>query len=184
MEDLIGMQFSELKVLGRAGYRARPSGKVMYWNCECSVCKRVRKLERPALILRKGQPIACRCNKGGAVNGIYSKHGEAAFVQIYNDYKHRAKKYNRKFTRTKAQFKKLCERPCHYCGQLPLQSAGKVFQNDRGDWLHNGIDRIDSSKGYVKNNMVPCCWGCNQAKSNRKLEEFLAWAKRFVAFRK
>lgn len=34
------------------------------------------------------------------------------------------------------------------------------------------IDRLDSSKGYIKDNVVWCCWFYNHAKNNLKLEDF------------
>lgn len=37
----------------------------------------------------------------------------------------------------------------------------------------NGIDRIDSAKGYVEGNVVPCCKFCNEMKSDKSRDEFL-----------
>lgn len=39
-------------------------------------------------------------------------------------------------------------------------------------WKHNGIDRVDSSKGYTLDNCVPCCSKCNYAKHEMSVEEF------------
>ena len=36
----------------------------------------------------------------------------------------------------------------------------------------NGIDRVDSSKGYTLDNCVPCCSICNTMKLNYTLQEF------------
>ena len=41
---------------------------------------------------------------------------------------------------------------------------------------YNGIDRIDSTKGYFNDNVVSCCKVCNRAKSNLSLEDFKQWA--------
>ena len=41
--------------------------------------------------------------------------------------------------------------------------------------LYNGIDRIDSSQGYFKDNVGSCCKTCNRAKSNLSLVEFKDW---------
>jgi hypothetical protein len=64
------------------------------------------------------------------------------------------------------EFKELVTTPCHYCGNLP--------EGDR----FNGIDRIDSSLGYVPENSVPCCRICNRAKSNSPVGEFESWLHR------
>ena len=37
---------------------------------------------------------------------------------------------------------------------------------------HSGIDRIDSSKGYVKGNVAACCRQCNFAKGSITVEKF------------
>ncbi len=61
------------------------------------------------------------------------------------------------------QYSKIIESgKCHYChGPLPE--------------VRYGIDRKDSSVGYIVDNCVPCCTSCNQAKSFRLSEsEMLA----------
>lgn len=39
--------------------------------------------------------------------------------------------------------------------------------------MYNGIDRVDSEKGYVVGNCVPCCYEVNRAKSNMTQSDFL-----------
>lgn len=34
------------------------------------------------------------------------------------------------------------------------------------------IDIIDNNKGYIVDNIIPCCIVCNRAKGNMSLEEF------------
>ena len=46
----------------------------------------------------------------------------------------------------------------------------------------NGIDRIDSSKGYTVENSVPCCKYCNTAKNTMSVDEFLKWIGRVYKF--
>jgi hypothetical protein len=54
---------------------------------------------------------------------------------------------------------------CHYCEAPPVLDNRKL--------VRNGIDRVDSSKGYVTDNVVPCCRDCNVAKSDLSKAEFL-----------
>lgn len=54
-------------------------------------------------------------------------------------------------------FSKLINSACDYCGKPNCR----------------GIDRIDSSKSYTKENSVPCCKKCNGMKSDLSLEEFM-----------
>ena len=55
----------------------------------------------------------------------------------------------------------LMSQPCSYCGG----NGG-------------GIDRIDSSLGYVASNVVACCSVCNYAKRDMPLSVFLSWVER------
>lgn len=40
------------------------------------------------------------------------------------------------------------------------------------------IDRIDSTKDYSIDNVVPCCKFCNWAKSDLKQKDFYDWVQR------
>jgi Zn-finger protein len=57
--------------------------------------------------------------------------------------------------------------PCHFCGQ----EASKCL---------NGIDRLDSNRGYIEGNIVPCCGDCNFAKRSLTVEDFLQLIKRIA----
>ena len=46
-----------------------------------------------------------------------------------------------------------------------------VSRNEcNGQYLYNGIDRIDNKLGYIKGNMTPCCKICNHAKHDLTFE--------------
>ena len=59
-----------------------------------------------------------------------------------------------------SQFYKIVQDKCYYCSE-PLD-------NDK----INGIDRVNSKKGYFIDNIVPCCTICNRMKWNFSFEEF------------
>lgn len=44
---------------------------------------------------------------------------------------------------------------------------------NNGDFVYNGIDRIDSSHGYTKDNIVTCCKICNKMKMDMSLDNFI-----------
>jgi hypothetical protein len=93
----------------------------------------------------------------------------------FSVYKSNAKILSRDFQMTKEQFERLVRDPCHYCGILRLNA--------------NGIDRVDSSKGYLSNNIVTCCGPCNWMKKHFAYTLFVGkaikimqmWASRFNA---
>ena len=71
-------------------------------------------------------------------------------------------------------FFKLITGNCNYCGTKP------ILENKRKHHavFLNGIDRVDSKKGYIKENVVSCCSICNSAKGILSLEEFKKWIQK------
>jgi len=49
----------------------------------------------------------------------------------------------------------MVQEDCYYCGLTG-----------------SGIDRVDSAKGYTKDNTVPCCRSCNTMKLDYNLDEW------------
>lgn len=65
-----------------------------------------------------------------------------------------ARRRGKSWTIPIAEYEKLIKLPCRYCGgPLPETSFG--------------LDRIDNSKGYDQNNVVPCCSLCNYARRDQ-----------------
>ena len=76
---------------------------------------------------------------------------------------------------------KLFKDKCHYCG---IKNSNKyIYKQPHFShiFFYNGIDRIDSSKGYIKGNILSCCKRCNVAKSDMKYDEFIELIKRIYA---
>jgi hypothetical protein len=59
----------------------------------------------------------------------------------------------------------LMSSDCHWCGEKPSIKL-------------NGVDRLDSSAGYIDGNCVASCWYCNRAKSTMSVEEWKSWLSR------
>lgn len=57
---------------------------------------------------------------------------------------------------------------CHYCGirEADIPSVGMKSQIQLPVKVL-GVDRRDSSQGYIETNLVPCCFVCNQIKGDR-----------------
>lgn len=68
-------------------------------------------------------------------------------------------------------YKTLIEgKNCHYCGVSILSSG-------------SGLDRVDSSKGYIEGNCVPCCYRCNVMKADLSLEDFYSHIESILDYR-
>jgi hypothetical protein len=76
----------------------------------------------------------------------------------YRDYKRNAGTRGLVFNMNKDEFDAETQKTCVFCGAED----------------HVGIDRIDSSMGYVTGNIQPCCSFCNKMKSNYGEEAFLS----------
>lgn len=72
---------------------------------------------------------------------------------------------------SEAEFKSIIKQSCHYCNEEPSRHQSVSYRD--GYELVNGIDRVDSSKGYSIDNCVPCCNTCNLMKNTLPKEVFL-----------
>lgn len=63
------------------------------------------------------------------------------------------------------EYENLLNQGCHYCG-VNLDNMGGVC-----------LDRIDSRRGYVLSNVVPCCKICNIAKNDMNVCDFFDWVR-------
>ena len=79
----------------------------------------------------------------------------------YLSYKSRSDKKGLQFKMSKCVFDILTNRSCYLCGK----QTTKTHQN--------GLDRIDSSIGYIENNVYTCCGNCNYMKNNYSYKYFI-----------
>ncbi len=168
-KDLTGQKFGKLTAVKFTG-----SNKYGYqWLCECECGNsKIVSIAR----LHSGRTTDCGCRPGGLEKGV------SAFRRIYYRYISGAKKRGLEFLITEAQFRELTKRNCHYCGCKPAQVNGEDRVNSRshGAYIYNGIDRVDSNKGYAVDNCVPCCGTCNYMKRALSKDEFLSHINRIV----
>ena len=136
--------------------------------------------------LRSGKVKSCGCLRHESPKNKLKDRREAILKREYSS----LKKRNRKFASDEdvisfQEFKELVNQPCFYCNEIGskeisdrIQTRGKIFICS-GEIINiNGIDRLDSSKGYIKGNCIPCCTRCNYAKHTQTLQEFKDWVCR------
>lgn len=168
-KDLTGKKFGRLFVHSYYGTQKR-----VYWLCKCD-CGKLVIID--SWRLTSGNTKSCGCLRKELASKRRSKEsGEASFNRLFRIYKDGARKRKIFFDLTKEEFKVLSDQNCFYCRIEPKQLVNANYLN--GDYIHNGIDRIDSSKGYIIENCVPCCKRCNQAKNDMTQSEFKDWIKR------
>lgn len=103
---------------------------------------------------------------------------EKVIVYLYSIYSRNARNRDIDFLLTKDQVSSLIFLPCVYCGEVGSMQTARVGGNCIGEGIpHNGIDRVNSSLPYTKENCVSCCKFCNHAKNSRSVEDYISWAK-------
>lgn len=167
--DLAGRVYGYLTVSGIAESR----DGLVRWNCLCKCGKRTIV---PGQRLRDGKTKSCGCLRASPrVTG-----SESGFRGLYSNIRNNAHQRGHDFALTADEVRKLTKAPCHYCGIAPCQVWKPTRKNkvEEGAYFYNGIDRLDSNKGYVIDNVVTCCGVCNTAKNDLPLKCFLDWLKR------
>jgi len=88
---------------------------------------------------------------------------------LFNVYVRSASKRGLTFELSLEAFSEIICQPCHYCGnKSPIEN--RLI----------GADRIDNLKGYESDNVVPCCWDCNQMKGSKTSDEFLSILRKII----
>jgi len=172
-EDLTGKVFGRLQVVGKSTLVY--SDKHTRWVCKCE-CGNITNVVSSSLY--SGNTQSCGCLRKDVTQQINRlDYGEAAFNSLIGDYKRSAKKRHLDFTLTREEFRNIVLGNCYYCGKEPSQTGNQKFY---GLFIHNGIDRVDNSIGYTRENVVTCCKQCNQAKSNYTVLEFKQWINQIL----
>jgi hypothetical protein len=186
--DLTGKRFGRLRVIRRAESVSERGDTL--WLCACS-CGNTTTTSSHRL--RYGETKSCGCYKRevsakrtGALNRgrvAYNRMEPllAAKRAFYAGYRKGARERSLNFEISFELFCEIISKPCYYCGcEFSVQ---KSTHENTGILKCNGIDRIDSLKSYVIDNIVPCCTICNRAKSDTSLVDFNHYLDALVAFR-
>ena len=177
--DLTGQRFSRLSVIGE--YPQRGSRGQVLWICKCD-CGEETATRGESLRSGKAKSCGCLQKEKASLNGKLKAKpsNEVAGNTCFCSYKNRARLKGVGFDLSKKEFVGFMMQPCFYCGE----KAGNKFKHSKGDYkdyFYNGIDRLDSSLGYAKGNVVPCCKNCNYAKGVRGFTEFVDWVKKIYS---
>lgn len=183
--QLEGQRFGMLTVITRSGSRVYSSGKEhrALWHCLCDCGK---ALITTTDMLRKGEAKSCGCQRFKGLhlklyknNAKRRSNADVGFITLYNSYKNN--KRNKDFNLTQDAFRKLTSSNCAYCGEQPRQQC-RPFKLSLAVYVYNGLDRVNTNKGYVIDNVVPSCKYCNYAKNSLSKEDFFKLIKKIYEF--
>ena len=166
--DLTGNEWGQWIVLDFQGTLKGQS----QWRIRCNGCQNEKVVAREFI----GRSISCsECRAKRRVKHP-EETGAAARAQVYWGYLSAARKRKLEWALTEQEFFGLVEGTCYFCGCPP--SMVKKSRWKSGNFAHNGIDRLNNSEGYTKENCVSCCSICNHAKHILSETEFLNWIVR------
>lgn len=172
--NFVGVKFGKIIIIGKDSASRKYEIK-----CDCGNIKHVKN---PSVLK------SCGCI-GKSIDKMVKTNRErepidASAMQVF--------KYRNRYNDgdlTFENFKELTQMNCHYCNTKP-SNVSNAFKNDKrsniesilnGDFIYNGLDRIDSSKKHDFDNVVPCCYYCNFAKNDLSYEEFLNNIKKILS---
>lgn len=180
--DITGQKFGMLTAIKLSNRAGNGKSKQTYWWFKCD-CGNDKEVSYSAVINNSNnKTLSCGClytsrlvyskrGSGGGYNRLVP--GEANANAIYHKYKIGATDRKLVFELSLDNFKRISQQNCYYCNSKPTNRATKKIKNN-GEFIYNGIDRIDNSLGYTLDNSVPCCGVCNKMKLNYSEDKFIS----------
>ena len=188
--DRTDMRYGRLTVVE---HRGKDHRNKHLWLCDCD-CGNNKVVVSDNL--SSGKSNSCGCLKSeflakkGNQFGLYQDRQEAMLKVQYSHLKRRHSKKKMKGAVIDFDvFKNLSKDNCKYCGlEHSKEIEDRLNENKKQKRLSdevlkiNGIDRVDSSIGYTKENSITCCKYCNFAKHTMSEDDFYKWIKRVYEF--
>lgn len=164
IDNYIGMKTDVYEILEFV----EKKNKTPFYKVRCLKCGTESIKSLKTIILVKDNCENCR-------QGNYRKPTlNAPYNCIKGAYMRGAADRNLTWELSDEDFNNLISSNCYYCGSEPKEYQGdKRFNKSGIPFLRNGIDRLDSSKGYIKDNCVSCCEDCNRMKMQMTSDHFL-----------
>lgn len=103
----------------------------------------------------------------------YPSNDFSARWGLYSVYKRGAKMRDLEFTIPFEYFNELISSDCVYCG-----CEGTERKHGSYVFVGNGVDRIDSAKGYTFDNVTTACSACNMMKRTMGPKEYVEHCQR------
>jgi hypothetical protein len=143
----------------------RMNNRVGYekYNCVacCTTCNFMKTCLDANTFVERCRRVAAFCGKGNVHDTFDNDIWRDVRGVCFGAYRNRAVRKNIPFELSRDQFSVIRLGSCTYCGKPNTETH------------RNGIDRVDSSKGYELSNCVACCGECNHAKRDIASDIFI-----------
>jgi hypothetical protein len=163
-----------------------------HYRCKCD-CGRIREVIQHNLL--NGRSTSCG-------SPTYSRtplsQGETSLNEKFAVCRNTARVRGFDFNLSIEEYKEIVKKECFYCAEPPKKynryfkqdgtlafNSYKILQSsiDRAWTEINTVDRMDSNKGYTKENCVAACWSCNEMKMDTPIEDFFAKISKIYSHR-
>lgn len=176
IQNIVGDTFGDLVVTRRVA--SHKKSKSILYECICKLCLQHTEVTSKILLRKRKYKLNCGCT------GKSRKRlpGDQAIInKLISGYSSNAKRKKLGWFLSYEMCVELFKTNCFYCNVAPE----RVFTHKkcRGEFIYNGIDRLDNANGYGPGNVVACCTDCNYMKSNMSYEKFALWIDRVYNFR-
>lgn len=160
--NIIGQRFERLIVLERIKNK---------WLCKCD-CGIEKLISYQNL---KHGTKSCGCYNKDRIKTIPKSFNNIKYSPEISSARRAWKNKYSDGNLTFKDFYKLSKQNCYYCNSNPSQ----IFSiRKNGEFVYNGLDRIDPTQSHNLDNVVACCYTCNRFKSNQSQQDFLLWASK------
>lgn len=166
VKDLKNKQFGRLTVIEYDGQDRHHKAK---WKCICK-CGKIRSVNAASLLRNLTTSCGCRNTEVKRHNGY-----KDISAQFFRRIKSEAKQRNINFELTMADIWYQYEKQNYKCFYSGLNLKFDTNCCNRPADQTGSIDRIDSSIGYTKNNIVICHKVINRMKYFLTIKEFIAF---------
>lgn len=167
----IGNIYGIYEILSYEGSKILKSGETLYYKVRCIKCGNISI--KTWNTIQKGR-FGCENCYHLRKNEYQPPTLTSTKNSVKSFYKNGAKRRNLEWNLSDEDFSNLIFDKCFYCGAEPKEYNSDKFANHTNlPFKRNGIDRIDTSKGYSMENCVTCCETCNRMKLNYSQSDFI-----------
>lgn len=171
-KDLTNSRFGRLKVLKLIGFVKRKAT----WECLCN-CGKIIHANSNSLI--RDNTKSCGCFKRDNLRKLYWKGYKDISIRFFNSIKRSAFKRNLEFNITIKQVWELFLKQNKKCALSGIDISFNKFSSNKNK-ITASLDRIDSLKGYTKDNIQWLHKDINRFKNNYSQYKFIEMCKLVV----
>lgn len=183
LKNIIGNKYGRLTVIKMLDEKGNHGQLKYLCKCDCGKSHIVTGES-----LRSGKSKSCGCLKKEFIEkNKFKRNMDRENAMLKVQYSHIKRRNTSKGFVDIISFNDFCKlsmMKCYYCDAeysrviedryCEMKEKGKISDTIL---KINGLDRVDSSKGYTIDNVVPCCATCNTAKNKMTQKEFKEWIK-------